>query len=70
MLNAQAFGREPNACPVSSYFLPENIGFSQISFRLFARESGSAYHVLKAVKKRGPQVTERKEVWLPGLDSN
>jgi len=41
----KAFGREPNARLVSSYFLLANIGFSQISFRLFARESRSAYYV-------------------------
>src|SRR5215469_1270240 len=54
----RAFGHEPNARAISSYFFLENIGFSQISYRLFARESASTYYALKAVKNRCPQIAE------------
>jgi len=54
----RAFGYEPNARPISSYFFLENIGFSQISYRLFAQGAASAYYVLKAAKKLSPQIAE------------
>lgn len=54
----RAFGYEPNARPISSYFFLENIGFSQVSYRLLAQEPASTYYILKAAKKLSPQTHE------------